>query len=356
VNDLPVRPPVSLGDVLTVVEPRHNKGNAATGGIWLVGGSLGSAVLKIAKPPSDPPSGNAAWPTSDDPRHWNYWRREPLAYTSGVASAYLEAGISAPSLLDHSDMSDGSVALWLDVATGTPGTSWEPVDFHSFAHQLGVAQAAFVGRVPALGWLSRNWLSSYVDRTPIWARYSVDWDHPLAQVWPVWVRRRLAALWDGRTSQVLKAAAAPKTLAHLDVWIMNLFSSASGFTLLDWAFVGEGGIGEDPANLIVDSVTDGYLPVSLLPEIDACVTDGYLSGLADGGYTGSLSEVRSFIRAYGAAKYCWLAPAVLGRCIHEGGVGHASYGVRGTAEEELARLTGLVTMIARWADDLPLAE
>jgi len=355
VSDLPVPPPATLGVVRSVVEPTHNKGNAATGGIWLVEGSSGSAVLKIAKPPTDPPSGNPAWPTSDDPGHWNYWRREPLAYESGIAGCYVDAGISSPRLVDSSDMSDGSVAFWLSVSTGTPGTSWAPAAFGEFARRLGAAQASFVGRVPSQPWLSRGWLRSYVERTPVWARYSVDWDHPLAQVWPSWVRRRLALLWDARLSQVALAQAAPRTLAHLDVWIMNLFSSASDFTLLDWAFVGEGGIGEDPANLIVDSVTDGYLPVSLLPEIDSAVTDGYVSGLRTGGYTGSLSDVRSFIRAYGAAKYSWLAPGVLGRCIHEGTVGHASYGVRGTVEEELARLTGLMTMLALWADDLPLS-
>ncbi|NUR74567.1 MAG: hypothetical protein HOU81_27470 [Hamadaea sp.] len=352
-SDLPVPPPASVGKVVGVVAPTHNQGNAATGGIWLVEGSAGSAVLKIARPPTDPPSGNAAWPTSDDPGHWNYWRREPLAYSSGVAQAYSAYGIAAPSLLSSSSLFDGSVAFWLDVVTGTPGTAWKPSDFHAFASRLGSAQGSLCGLPFNEPWLSRDWLRSYVERTPVWARWDVDWDHPLARVWPSWVRERLASLWASRLSQVSLALAAPRTLAHLDVWIMNLFSSPTGFTLLDWAFVGEGGIGEDPANLIVDSVTDGYLPVSQLPEIDDAVTSGYIDGLRASGYTGSLSSVSSFIRAYGAAKYSWLAPAVLGRCIAEGTVGNASYGVRGTAEEELARLTGLVTMLARWADDLP---
>jgi hypothetical protein len=341
--------------VETVVEPTHNKGNAATGGIWLVRGSTDGAVLKIAKPPTDPPSGNGAWPTSDEPTHFNYWRREPLAYTAGVASAYKDAGIAAPALLEVSDLPDGSVAFWLGEVTGEPATSWKPTVFGEFARRLGAAQGRWAGRVPDLPWLSRRWLAAYLGNTQTWARWEVDWDHPLAAVWPSGVRDRLARLWAGRDEQLARAEQSPKTLAHLDVWIMNLIASEREFTLLDWAFVGEGGLGEDPANLIVDSVTDGYLPVSALPEIDAAVTDGYLAGLREGGYTGSLDEIRSAIRAYGAAKYAWFGPAVLGRCIHEGTVGHAQYGVRGTAEEELERLTGLVTMLARWADDLPLS-
>jgi hypothetical protein len=350
-----VTPPASIGTVVDVIEPTHNKGNAATGGIWLVRGTASSAVLKIAKRPTDPPSGTAAWPTSDDPGHWNYWRREPLAYTTGVTSAYADAGILAPSLLDVSDLPDGSTALWLGEADGEPGTSWTPAAFGEFARRLGAAQATWAGRVPPQPWLSRRWLAAYLARTPVWVRWEVDWDHPLGKVWPSWVRERLARLWSGRNEQLARAEQAPKTLAHLDVWIMNLFSASAGYTLLDWAFVGEGGLGEDPANLIVDSVTDGYLPVALLPEIDAAVTEGYLAGLRDGGYTGSLDRIRQAIRAYGAAKYAWFAPGVLGRCIHEGTVGHASYGVRGTAEEELERLTGLVTMLASWADDRPVS-
>src|ERR1051326_5646847 len=70
---------------LPVVEAevlRHNKGNAATHGIWRVRGSVGTAVLKIYEPPAAGYAGY--WPTSDDPTHWNYWRREPTAHAEGL--------------------------------------------------------------------------------------------------------------------------------------------------------------------------------------------------------------------------------------------------------------------------------
>ncbi|SEN96794.1 hypothetical protein [Actinacidiphila rubida] len=63
-------------------------------------------------------------------------------------------------------------------------------------------------------------------------------------------------------------------------------ASATGrhTVLLDWAFVGEGGVGEDIANLIPDCVSDGRMPAALLPEISESVVTGYLRGLRRDGH------------------------------------------------------------------------
>ena len=63
--------------------------------------------------------------------------------------------------------------------------------------------------------------------------------------------------------------------------------------LLDWSFTGDGAVGEDVANLIIDSCADGLMDVALLPEIADSVTRGYLNGLHDGGWTGSSDAVRA---------------------------------------------------------------
>ena len=82
------------GPDLTVQELTHNAGNQATGGIWRVQGPAGRAVLKLATAAG---GGDRAWSTSEDPHHWNAWRREVLAYRSGFAhSVYAGAGLGAP--------------------------------------------------------------------------------------------------------------------------------------------------------------------------------------------------------------------------------------------------------------------
>jgi hypothetical protein len=101
---------------------RHNEGNAATGGIFRVRGAAGgrepgqppsgssSRILKIARPPTDPPATSSAWQTSNAPDHFNYWRREVYAYETGLAdSVYRDAGIRAPRLESVVPLPDGRV-------------------------------------------------------------------------------------------------------------------------------------------------------------------------------------------------------------------------------------------------------
>jgi len=78
--------------VVAATPLRHGLGNAATGGIWRVRRPAGSAILKVARLPAAAEPARA-FPTSDEPDHWNYWRREALAYETGLAAtAYAVAG------------------------------------------------------------------------------------------------------------------------------------------------------------------------------------------------------------------------------------------------------------------------
>jgi hypothetical protein len=345
--------PTSLGTVQTSEPLTHNTGNAATGGIWRVPGSAGTAVRKVFRPPADPPLGAPAWQTSDEPTHWNYWRREYLAYTSGfAATAYEGTGIVTPALLDAGQLADGSVELWLAEATGVPGRSWTPARLAAFAHQLGRAQARWVDQVPDQQWLSRRWLAQYLaDRWP-WISDPVPWDHPASRVWPDLVRRRMRPLWERRAELVAIAQAAPRTLCHLDVWPMNLIADGPRTVLLDWAFVGDGALGEDIANLIVDSVADGFIDGALLPAIAEQTSEAYLDGLHDGGWRGPPDAVRRAIAACGAAKYAWMAPAMLSRAARgdERG-GHNQYDPDSTAAQVRARRGVLLELLVNWAAD-----
>ena len=161
------RPPRAVGDVVLAAEPlRHGLGNAATGGIWRVRGPAGSAILKVARRPAGPEPARS-FPTSDEPGHWNYWRREPLAYQTGLAAtAYADAGIAAPDLLQASPRPDGGIELWVADVAGVAGWDWPVPRLGRFAYELGVTQARWAGRVPDLPWLSRRWLTQYLAEGP----------------------------------------------------------------------------------------------------------------------------------------------------------------------------------------------
>ncbi|GLY96907.1 phosphotransferase [Actinoplanes sp. NBRC 103695] len=325
----------------------HNKGNAATGGVWRV---PGEGVLKVARPPSLPPLHPVTWPTSDDPAHWNYWQREVLAYRSGfAASAYADAGIVPPALLRTVDRTDGEIELWLADMPGAPGMSWPVSRLAAFARQLGRAQAPFADRVPDLPWLSRHWLAQYLEHGPSTSvRLSPDepWTHPL---WPADALEKLRAVWVARPALIARCEAVPRTLCHLDVWPNNLIEDGSTSVLLDWAFAGDGGIGEDPANLIIDSVTDGLMDHTVLPALAEAVITEYAGGLRDGGWTGSADDVRRWIMLFGVTKYSWFAPALLGRMKRDGTLGQQTYGKDTTGDSAMLRLQGLIRMLGDWA-------
>jgi hypothetical protein len=352
VDDIrPVGRPAAVGDRVLAAEPlRHGLANAATGGIWRVRGPAGSAILKVARLPAG--TGRpTAFRTSDEPTHWNYWRRESLAYESGLAAtAYGGAGITAPAVLATATRPDGGTELWLADVSGTGGFDWPPRRLARFAHELGAAQAGWAGRVPDTAWLSRRWLAQYVAEAPSWVGPIDDahWDHPSLAPWPAQVRGQLRRLWAGRERMVAAAEAAERTLCHLDVWPANLIDDAGTSVLLDWSFAGEGALGEDVANLILDSFTDGLMDVGLLPEVAETAADGYLSGLRNAGWAGPGDQVRRAIAASGAAKYSWFGPAMAIRAVR-GDLGKSSYRQDTSPAAAVQRLAPLVTLIADWA-------
>ena len=206
------------------------------------------------------------------------------------------------------------------------------------------------GAVPATPWLSRRWLAQYIAEAPNWVGpvEPAVWEHPNLAPWPEPVRTRLRELWADRARILAVAEAAERTLCHLDVWPANLVDEAGTSVLLDWAFVGEGAVGEDLANLIVDSFTDGLMDMALLPELAEVAVDGYLAGLRDGGWAGSGDAVRAAVHACGAAKYSWFGPAMAARAAR-GDLGRSSYRQDTSAAEAIRRLTPLVTLLAGWA-------
>ncbi|MEE4546050.1 hypothetical protein V2S66_29300 [Streptomyces sp. V4-01] len=353
----PAAVPVSVAAALGAASPAdrsftrltHSQLSLRTGGVWRVTGPAGSAVLKRCGP-----GGAGTGTSAADPWHWSYGPREALAYRDGLAStAYAAAGIDCPRLLTCEEHSGGSFDLWLEDVSGLTGARWPVHRLAAFGHALGVAQAPWTERLPDRPWLSRRWLRQYVEgKAPTGP---VPWDHPTAvAVWPEALRGALRRMWEQRDRLLSAAESGPRTLCHLDVWPLNLIAAdgAAGparTVLLDWAFVGEGGVGEDIANLIPDCVADGLMPTEQLAEISEAVTAGYLAGLRDAGRRTDEDDLRRRVAAAGAAKYTWLAPLMLARLASGTGVGSPSYDVGGDDSTVMRRRIGLFEHLTAWA-------
>jgi hypothetical protein len=338
----PLHSPVG-SPLRAVAALQHNTGNQATGGIWRVAGPGGEAILKHLTPGGE---GHAHWQASADPRHWNFWQREYLAYTNGFAAAYgRDGGIGAPALLAAGERPDGSRELWLEAVDGVHGRHWTAPMLADFARRLGIVQALHRDG-PEEPWHSRQFLRQYAGRRDF---PSVPWDHPAAAAhWPRETREGLRLIWERRADLFAVAEGLPQTVCHLDVWPMNLVQREGGEpVLLDWSFTGRGAIGEDVSNLIADTFFDGLQPVERLAETEAAVTDAYLRGLAETGYADP-DGTRKAIAATGAAKYCWLAPAMLTRLAAGLPIASADYDAAEDAAV-LERRRPIVDMLVRWA-------
>jgi hypothetical protein len=323
-------------------ELTHNPLNGVTGAIWREGDVVHKVLTRRGEAP-------AHWAASDDPRHWNYWRREALVYESALPE---RLGLRAPRLLDLSETPDGDLVLRLERVDGRHGAELTIDDLSATAHALGSSQGR--SELPAEPWLSRSFLRTYSGTRAVdWALLEDDaaWRQPLMSAhFSPDLRAGLLRLRANRERLLSLSEGLPRTVSHLDVWPNNLIRRPSGeVVLLDWAFTGDGAVGEDVGNLVPDSVLDLLFPHDALDELDARLTRAYVRGLRDAGSDIDERIVRLGICA-SAVKYDWLTVYCLE---HAGAAAHTDYGRAATvdAHARYAARAAALALCVRWADE-----
>jgi hypothetical protein len=318
----------------------HNPLNGVTAGVWKRGDVVHKVLTRRREAPPH-------WASSDDLRHWNYWRREALVYVSGLPD---RLGLGSPRLREMVASPEGDVELRLEHVEGRHAAALTVEDLEAVAEVLGRAQ----GRVdlPDEEWLSRGFLRAYSGSRPVaWSLMDDDdaWALPLMREhFDASLRTALLRLHRGRDRLLTWMESLPRTVCHLDVWPNNLIRRSGGeIVFLDWAFVGDGALGEDIGNLVPDSVFDLLLHHQLLDELDVRLTSAYLRGLREAGWGGDARLVRLGICA-SAVKYDWLTAFCLEHARADEHVGYGREASVDAGERYAARAAGLA-LCGRWA-------
>ena len=289
---------------------------AATEGVWRVRTGDDSAILKVVR---HDPAGHERWPSSEDESSPYFWRREPLAYESGLLDSL--GGLRAPRCRLSAERPDGSVALWLEDVGAHP--EWTPERMRRIARDLGLMQGRAAADPPREPWLSRGWFRAYLDLRARWIEGYRD--GPFAEeVRRIWVRRH----------EILdRVDAAPQTFCHFDFYPSNVFGEDETIAI-DWAYCGLGALGLDAGNLLPDAIFDGFVPIDEAPVFATPSGTATLAGLADSGFAVDLDELRYVFLAATALKFAWIPGTAFAR-------GREDYARRALAlDVSVARLLG----------------
>lgn len=249
---------------------------------------------------------------SEAPTHLGYWKREPLAYQSGLLDE-LPEGLGAPRC-HGCVVTDDRAWLWLEDVRDDFGADW-PLDHYGVvARHLGRLGGTYLADEERLGvpWLRTGWLAAWVERVaPVMATFRTAVEHDVfARIFSADVADSVLRLWNARKQLLDALAEFPQTLCHLDAFRRNVIARHGDdgdvrSVLLDWAFVGAGALGEELAPLVVASVMfDPAAQSEILPELDRVAFRGYVDGLRDVGWRGERDEVRFVYTTAAALRYC----------------------------------------------------
>ncbi len=239
-------------------------------------------------------------PGVSDPSSWIYWKREVLAYQSGLLQD-LPGGVAAPRCFDIVNQPNGDIWLWLEDARDDLGPQWPLEHYGVVARHLGQFNGAYLmGRpIPSRSWLSKGWLRQRVARAaPGLAQLRHSLEHPLVRrVFPPDVARGLFRLWDQREAFLKTLDGLPQTFCHIEAHRRNLFArrvDAGEYqtVLIDWAYVGTGAVGQEIAPLVEESLAFFDVEIEHVRELDGTVFHGYLQGMREAGWRGDPRTLR----------------------------------------------------------------
>lgn len=235
-----------------------------------------------------------------DPTSWNYWKREALAFQSGLL-ADLPGALRAPRCYAVQEDGGDRVWLWLEDIQESVG-AWTMAHYHLAARHLGQFNGAYLCGYPlpkAEPWLS--WGRVRQGLTGL--QSSLAQVDALAQT-PMGQRvlrgdtlSRLYHLHADSAALLQAFDRLPVCFCHHDAFRRKLMlretTAGSRQTVaIDWAITGFGRLGEEIADTTSITIAFVELSASQCNELDQAVFAGYVEGLRDAGWRGDARQAR----------------------------------------------------------------
>jgi hypothetical protein len=236
---------------------------------------------------------------SADPATWDYWKREWLAYQAPWLQE-MQGSLVAPRCLGAADHPGVVAWLAMEDLSHVDERPWPHTRFQTVARHVGAFNGAYlVGRpMPRDSWLSHGWLRGWTERAePMVALLPTVADHAVVrEIFAEATITELLRLWEERNAFFDALDALPQTLCHQDIFPRNVFVRetvhGNQTVAIDWAFVGQGAIGEELGALVGASLAFFEADPARAEELETHCLQGYLDGLRDAGWHGDAADVR----------------------------------------------------------------
>ncbi len=247
-----------------------------------------SVVLKIARENKE----------ELDPPYYNYWKREFLAYQSGLLND-LSGGLEAPRFYGSTERPNGDRWIWLEDINESTCKKWPLSRYGLAAYHFGTFQGTYLtGKpIPPYPWFSNRWLrcmlldenmQKFMDPNEL----GNLWEQSIViDSFSQELTTQVKSLWTESTHYLDTLDQLPQTLCHLDAHRGNLMARVTPegkeqTVSIDWAFIGPGVVGQDLGDLIGGSLF--FFDVELIEskKLEEIALTGYINGLEQVGWKG----------------------------------------------------------------------
>ncbi len=238
--------------------------------------------------------------TAQIPSAWNYWKREVLAYQSGIL-ADLAGNLVAARCFGVIEHPNDEWRIWLEDIQETPKT-WT-IERHGIAaRHLGQFNGAFLtGRLlPAeQPWMYRGRPCEWIEfAAPMFEGFQHYAHSDSGRRWlSEHSVKRVQRLLANRQPLLTLLDRLPACLCHHDAFRRNLFArdgvhAQAQTVAIDWSMIGYGGIGAETG--ITTAVGLLLLEVAgdQAKEFDQITFSSYVAGLRDAGWQGDARLAR----------------------------------------------------------------